>query len=152
MLLDGSNMFQKTLAKDFTVANGVARCALLHKLGEDATAVAVLPRLVHKVKEQVTDGATLPVGDDVIRLELFGRVVYLERYLAAVIHYLQVTQCVAAELRVGGGHLGPLAAFPYNQLALADANDFVLTNMSEGEGSKHGGGHFAGIQLINFRD
>ena len=127
------------------------RAPLLHEFREDAGGVGLLPLLRHAVQDAAAHGAVLPVGDDLLLLDL--QVIFRDGEVdyGAVVHIPHVVQGVAAQLRKGGGGLGIIPLFPYDELILSDVELFMGEKMFQHQGPQLRDGHLALVHLIGLR-
>ena len=147
-LLDVLLVIQIALFIDLHGADGVAGAALLHKLGEDAGGIGRLPLVGHAVQNLLAHGALLPVGDDLLLLNLQVLLGDREVNHLAVVHVVHVFQRVAAQLREAGRGLGIVALLADDQLAVADVECFVGKDVLQGQGAQLRDGYLALVHLI----
>ena len=132
-------------------AHRVAGAPLLHELGEDAGLIGVLPLLGHAVQDPAAHGPVLPVGDDLLLLDV--QVLLRDGEVAPrpVVHVAHVLQGVAAQLREGGGGLGTGPLLPHDQLAFADVQGLMGEDMLQRQGPQLRHGHPALVHLVGLR-
>ncbi len=132
-------------------AHGVPRSPLFHELREDAGGVGLLPLRGHAVQDTAAHGAVFPVGDDLLLLDLQVVLRHGEVDYGAVVHVVHVVQGMAAQLRKGGGGLGIIPLFPYDELVLADVELFMGEEVLQHQGPELRDGHLALVHLIGLR-
>ena len=129
-------------------AHRVAGASLLHKFGENAGCVCLLPLLGHALQDAAAHRTLLPVRDDLLLLDLQvlfrnGKVDHLP-----VVHVPHVFQSVAAQLREGWGGLGIIPLLSHDQLSLADIELLVREDVLEGQGPQLRNRYLALVPLI----
>jgi hypothetical protein len=135
---------------DGAVEYGVARCALLHELGEEAGFVGGFPLRRGMAENPFAHGAALPIGNN---LFLVGEDVLLRNVVVGhgtVFEGMQIFRRMAGQFREGRYAFWGGAAFADDQFAVADIEGFPLADFLEGQGAKNRQGMLAEVFPVEF--
>jgi len=122
---------------DRAVQGGVPRSPLLHELSEQPRAVEILPLLGDLREGPIPHGSALPVGDDLLLINLDVLRVHHVAGHGPGVEDPQVLRGVAVQLREGGDHPGPIPSLTHDQLLRADVDPLLLAEILEVQRPHH---------------
>jgi hypothetical protein len=110
---------EHSLAVNFSIEGGVARCPLFHKFGKNAGFVSSFPFSRNMAENTFAHGAAFPVGN---HFAFVGINIFLWNgvsLLVAGVEHMKIIHTVASQLWESGNRFWPRSAFANNQFIIA---------------------------------